>query len=64
MVRVYEYLREKRITEITAMLKELALEGTVEPRKKLLAAICLKYNVSARTAADYLNAAQYQNELG
>lgn len=62
-MRVYEYKREARIQEIKEMLKEEAKEGNIHKRAKLITIISMKYNVSRRTASDYLNVAQFQNEL-
>lgn len=63
MVRIYEYKREKRIEEIAEMLKEMERSGEIEPRKRIITVISLKYNVSRRTAADYLMAAEHQKTL-
>jgi len=63
MTHQYIWRREQRIEEIKEMLKDNEKEGEFYSRKKLITAISVKYNVSRRTAAEYLDAAQFQLTL-
>ena len=58
-----EYRRKERIDEISAIIKSSEQDGEIPKRNKLITVIMYKYNVSRKTALDYLNVAQYQNEL-
>lgn len=60
-MRVYEFQREKRIEEIVDLLREMAIAQEPMDKKKLLNAISSKYNISKRTAGEYLGVAIFRN---
>ncbi len=61
MVHIYDFKREKRIEEITELLKEMIVKGDIISKKEVIAAIMARYNVSQRTASEYFMVAKYKN---
>ena len=61
MVHIYEFKREKRIEEITELLKEMMIKGEMINKKEVIAAIMSRYNISHRTASEYFMVAKYKN---
>ena len=59
-----EYARKMRVEELSKFLKDEMEKGETHERKKVITIITAKYNVSRRTAADYLEASMIKNELG
>ena len=62
-MRIYEFTRSARIKEIADYVKEELAKGEKMEKRKLIIAIMLRYNVSRRTATDYLETAMLKNEL-
>jgi hypothetical protein len=62
MVNVYQFKREKRIEEITELVKNMKSSGDVFNKKQIIMTIMMKYDVSQRKASEYLEIAIFKNE--
>lgn len=62
-MRVYEFQREKRIQEVAGLIKEMSIAGEPMDKRKLILAISNRFNISKKTAGEYLGVAIYRNEL-
>lgn len=57
-MRIYEYLRKKRIEELIEALNEEKKTGEEINKKKLVIGLMMKYNISRKTALEYLQVAE------
>lgn len=58
-----EWLRKERTTEVTDFVKSSLDKGEKLQRKELIIALMVKYNISRKTALDYINVAFFKNGL-
>jgi len=61
-MRIYEFKRQARVEEIRELLKNMEIDGEPMDLKKIITAISAHYNVSRKTAGDYMEAAKFKND--
>ncbi len=63
MVHLYEFKRTARINEIAEMLKNMKAVGEQASKKQIILKIMNAYNISQRTASEYLGVAILKNVI-